>query len=68
MKEFFLSTEISREVPYKRDVVRIKTQTGEKEMLQKHVMTMTMDEAHKLYKERNPGHKLGLTSLKIETS
>ncbi|XP_052806603.1 uncharacterized protein LOC128235851 [Mya arenaria] len=63
VKEFYLSAEISREVPSKRDVVRIKTQTGMKETLQKHVMTMTLEEAHKLYKTRNPNHKIGLTSF-----
>lgn len=31
VKEFFLSAEISREVPSKHEVVRIKTQTGQKE-------------------------------------
>jgi hypothetical protein len=38
VKEF---AEISREVPSKRDVVRIQTQTGQKETLQKHVMKHT---------------------------
>lgn len=60
VKEF---AEISREVPSKRDVVRIKTQTGQKETLQKHVMTMTLEEAHKLYKTRNLSYKIGLTSF-----
>ncbi|XP_052789351.1 uncharacterized protein LOC128223902 [Mya arenaria] len=63
VKEFYLGAEISREVPSKRDVVRIKTQPGMKETLQKHVMTMTLEEAHKLYKTRNPNHKIGLTSF-----
>ena len=39
---------------FKCEVVRIKTQTGQKETLQKHVMTMTLEEAHKLYQTRNP--------------
>ena len=26
-------------------------------------MTMTLEEAHKLYKTRNPSHKIGLTSF-----
>lgn len=63
VKEFFLSAEISREVPSKHEVVRIKTQTGQKETLQKHVMTITLEEAHKLYKTRNPSHKIDLTSF-----
>jgi hypothetical protein len=64
VKEFFLSAEISREVPSKREVVRIKTQTGQKETLQKHVMTITLEEAHKLYNTRNLSHKIGLTSFR----
>jgi hypothetical protein len=62
VKQFFLSAEISREVPAKREVVTVKTPTG-KETLQKHVMTMTLEEAHKLYKVRNPDHKIGLSSF-----
>ena len=62
VKQFFLSAEISREVPAKREVVRVKTPTG-KETLQKHAMTMTLEDAHKLYKVRNPDHKIGLTSF-----
>lgn len=62
VKNFFLSPEISREVPNKRETVKVR-KDGQKEILQKHVMTMTLEEAYKEYKLRNPGRKIGLTSF-----
>jgi len=59
---FFLSPEISREVQNKRETMKVKHE-GQKLILQKHVMTMTLEEAYKEYKSRNPANKIGLTSF-----
>ena len=55
IKAFYLSPEISRQVPNMKDV---------KDDKQKHVMTMTLAEAFDDYKKANPGMKVGLTSFK----
>lgn len=58
-KSFFLSLEISRQVPNKKDV---KTVDGEK--MQQHIMTMTLSDAFAIFKKKYPNENLGLTSFK----
>jgi hypothetical protein len=64
VKKYYLSAEVSREVPNKREVVKIKTDDGKKETLQKHVMTMTLDDAFKHFKSLNPDIKIGFTMFR----
>ncbi|KAJ8300504.1 LOW QUALITY PROTEIN: hypothetical protein KUTeg_022023 [Tegillarca granosa] len=64
VKKYYLSAEVSREVPNKREVVKVKTSDGKKETLQKHVMTMTLDNAFKNFKAINPNIKIGFTMFR----
>ena len=64
LRNFYLSSEVSREVPCKKDVLKIKGKDGEKLLLQKHLMTMTLEEAHTMYKNKHPQHKVGLTAFR----
>ena len=52
---FYMDPEISKELPCARVA---------KENVEKRIMTMTIGEAFKLYKEKHPDHKLGLTSFR----
>ncbi|CAH1233108.1 Hypp590 [Branchiostoma lanceolatum] len=62
VKEFYLSPQISREVPDKRAAVKIKE--GSKViLLQRQNMTMTIDDAYTLYNKMYPEDKIGLTSF-----
>ena len=51
VSEFFLSVEISRQVPDKKQVVQITDKKGEKVKVQKHLMVMTLSEAFSVYKK-----------------
>ena len=64
VRNFYLSSEVSREVPCKKDVLKIKGKDGEKLLLQKHLMTMTLEEAHTMYKNKHLQHKIGLTAFR----
>ena len=59
VKSFYLSLEISRQVPNKKDV---KSVEGEK--IQQHIMTMTLSYAFEVFKKKYPNVKLGLTTFK----
>ena len=59
---FFLSEEISREVPNKREVVTIK-ENDKKERVSKHVMIMTMIDDIELFKRKYKAVKIGFTSF-----
>ena len=59
---FFMSEEISREVPNKREVVTIKGD-DKKERVSKHVMIMTMKDAFELFKRKHKDVKIGFTSF-----
>ena len=56
---FFLSPKTSREVPNKKDVIKIND-----EKTNKHIMTMTMSEAFDEFKKQYPDVKIGFTSFK----
>jgi hypothetical protein len=58
VRRYYLSTEVSREVPNKKEVVKVKTADEKKEVLQKHVMTMTLQDAYKNFTSQNPDIKL----------
>ena len=59
IQSFFLSLEISREVPHKKD---IKSHKGNK--AQTHIMTMTLSDAYDAFKMKYPSIKVGLTTFK----
>ena len=61
--DFYHQPEISREVPGKAAVVVTK-EKGKTVALTKHLMSMTMEEAYKRFKEIKPEIKIGLTSFK----
>lgn len=64
VQNFYRSSEVSREVPFKKDVLKIKGPDGKKELVQKQIMTMTLEEAQRLYKVKYPDHKIGLTAFR----
>ena len=63
VQDFYLSVEVSREVPNKKEVVCIK-QGGTKEFVQKHVIIMTTGEVYDLFKYQNNNLKIGLSTFK----
>ena len=54
VNSFFLSADISRKVPNKRETVKVRNE-GKREILQTHVMTMTLEEAYNEYKTISVG-------------
>ena len=64
VKRHYLSAEVSREVPNKKEVIKVKTHDGKKEVLQKHLMTMTLEDAFKNFKSLHPNVKIGFTMFK----
>ena len=54
---------VSREVPRKRDCIKV-TENGEKKTVAKHLMIMTMKDAYKNFKERYPNVIIGFTSFR----
>ncbi|KAI8487953.1 hypothetical protein Bbelb_344010 [Branchiostoma belcheri] len=62
VREFYLSPEISREVPDKRAAVKIK-EGSKVTLVQRHTMTMTLEEAFGIFKKMYPEDKLALTSF-----
>lgn len=63
VSEFYLSQEVSREVPNKKDVLCVKQGTC-KTYIQKHVMTMTSADAYHTYRTKYPDDKIGLSTFK----
>ena len=64
VKAFYLSPDISREVPDKRSVIKIKDQEASKVLiLPRHNMSRSIQEAFDLYKQSYPDDKLGFTSF-----
>lgn len=64
VQNFYLSPDISREVPDKRATIKIKEKGGKKvQILQRHNMMMTLDDAYRIYKEENPTDKIGMSSF-----
>ena len=60
---FYLSPEVSREVPNKKEVILVK-ENNQKEYVQKHVMLATSADAFSQYKSEYPEDKIGFTSFK----
>jgi hypothetical protein len=63
VSEFYLSQEVSREVPNKKDVLCVKGEMS-KEYVQKHIMTMTSTDAYHAYKTKYPEDKIGFSTFK----
>ena len=63
MINFYLSPEVSREVPNKKEVILVK-ENNQKEYVQKHVMIATSADAFSQYKSEYPEDKIGFTSFK----
>ena len=63
VRNFYLSPEVSRQVPNKKDVVLVK-ENNQKEYLQKHVMIATSADTYAQYKTEYPEDKIGFTSFK----
>lgn len=64
VKKFYLRGDISQELPSKKDVLKLKDKDGKVTIIQKHLMTITLQEAHKVFTEENPDMKIGFTSFR----
>ena len=62
VKAFYFSQGVSRAMAGMRDFVKVKTKNGVEE-LQKHVLLMSVDEAHQLFLSENPDIKIGITKF-----
>ena len=62
VKEFYLSPNISREVPDKREAIKVKDK-DKVLIVQRHYMSMAIQDAYEEYKRAYPDDKLGLTSF-----
>ena len=63
VREFFLSPEVSRQVPCKKDAI-LQKKDGICTVTEKHIMTMTLSEAFEDYRTEHPQDKVKLTSFK----
>ena len=63
VKEFYLDPNISREVPCKRECINV-TENGKKKAVVKHLMTLTVKDAYKCFKEKCPDTKMGFKSFR----
>lgn len=64
VEAFFLSPEISREIPLKKEAIKVKDVTGSSKTVQKNVMVMSVQEAFGAYKSKFSENKVGLTTFK----
>ena len=64
VESFYLSPEISRELPLKREAMKVKDESGAVVTVQKNIMVMSMKEAFGAYKGKYPDDKIGLTTFK----
>ena len=64
VRDFYLLPEITKQVPDKTEVVGLKSETEESNILLKHVMVMTLEDAHSTLKEKHSSINIGLTSFK----
>lgn len=63
ISNFFLSAEVSREVPCKREVIKVKE--GDTTVVtQKHLMILTYREAYDLYQSQHPHATVGFTTFR----
>ena len=63
MKNFYLSSGISRENPNKKAALRIK-KNKKVTILPRHNMLMSLEEAHMVFVTTNPEVKIGFTSFR----
>ena len=61
--DFFLSPEISRTMPSKRDVIRVRVAPNEYEEVPKQILEHTLTEAYRLFKTRYPEIAIGQRSF-----
>ena len=59
--DFYNSDLISRMCPGRKDNRKFVNENGEKERRQLRYMNTTVREAHELFKEQYPDHKVGLS-------
>lgn len=64
VKKFYLRGDISNELPSKKDVLKLKDKDRKVTIIQKHLMAITLQEAHKVFTEENPDMKIGFTSFR----
>ena len=62
VRDFYLSPDISQEVPDKRAAIKVK-EGGQVQMVQRQNMCMVLGDAYDLYKKMYPEDKIGLTSF-----
>ena len=62
VRDFYLSSEISREVPDKRAAIKVK-EGGQVQLVERHNMCMILGDAYHLYKKMYPEDKIGLTAF-----
>lgn len=62
VQEFYLSPDVSREVPDKRAAIKVK-ENNKVRIVQRHNMTMTLADAHSVYQKLYPDDRIGLTSF-----
>lgn len=62
VKEFYLSDEISRQMPGIKDVVSVVVD-GERKSLGKRLILCTINEAHRKFKTDNPSIKVGISKF-----
>ena len=62
VKEFYLSEDVSRQMPGKKDTVSVLI-GGKREHLQKHLLLCNLREAFELFKERNPAIIIGFSKF-----
>ena len=62
VKEFYLSEEISRTMPGKKDTVSVSV-NGERKSLQKHLILCNLTEAYAKFKEKYPEMKIGFSKF-----
>ena len=62
VKEFYLSEDVSRQMPGKKDTVSVLI-GGKREHLQKHLILCNLREAFELFKERNPTIIIGFSKF-----
>ena len=63
IRNFFWLPEVSRDVPNKKDVIRIKNAEGQKIAFQKKVMILSLSEAFQLYMTQHPDRKLSFSTF-----
>ena len=62
--DFYLSSEISRTFPGKKDTISVKHPDKKRANIQKQLLLYTLEEIHDMFRAKNPDLPIGLTSFK----